>query len=268
MTDIINVKKAFAYALESSSINYVRNYNFNVATVTDIRLNLFNKDQTTPITVYMSGSVPWVKIKNSNNTDITFPKGNVVLQPSSSQTVLVQIDLPTEIEAVETIAVYPDIRFRVVSGSFPITSAPPPPNTNAIVLNQDLVRIEVNKQSDLIEAYVYDANGVLEASPEVVWTSNNMSIVQIDEEKQGDGESSQIDLPKKHPIKPSIPLTYPKTLLPRREEIKDMITKDGTYLPKSLLHADLDGGFLEFVKNTLKISFSESLINFSPILLN
>jgi hypothetical protein len=196
MTDIINVKKAFAYALESSSINYVRNYNFNAATVTDIRLNLFNKDQTTPITVYMSGSVPWVKIKNSNNTDITFPKGNIVLPPSSSQTVLVQIDLPTEIEAVETIAVYPDIRFRVISGSFPITSSAPPPNTNAIVLNQDLVTVEVNKQSDLIEAYVYDANGLLEASPEVVWTSNNTSIVQIDEEKQGDGESSQIDLSK------------------------------------------------------------------------
>jgi hypothetical protein len=33
-----------------------------------------------------------------------------------------------------------------------------------------------------------------------------------------------------------------------------MITKDGTYLPKSLLHADLDGGFLDFVKNSLKIT--------------
>ncbi len=61
-------------------------------------------------------------------------------------------------------------------------------------------------------------------------------------------------LPKKQPVKPSIPLTYPKTLLPRREELKDMITKDGTYLPKSLLHADLDGGFLDFVKETLKIT--------------
>ena len=29
-------------------------------------------------------------------------------------------------------------------------------------------------------------------------------------------------LPKKQ-VKPSIPLNYPKTLLPRREEIKDMI---------------------------------------------
>jgi hypothetical protein len=59
-------------------------------------------------------------------------------------------------------------------------------------------------------------------------------------------------LPKK--VKPTLPLTYPKTLLPRREQIKDMITKDGTYLPKSLLHADLDRGFLDFVKEKFNIS--------------
>jgi len=57
-------------------------------------------------------------------------------------------------------------------------------------------------------------------------------------------------LPKK--IKKHIPLTESKTLLPRRQELVDKINKDGTYLPKSLLHADLDGGFLEFVKNELK----------------
>jgi hypothetical protein len=56
-------------------------------------------------------------------------------------------------------------------------------------------------------------------------------------------------LPK---IKKTLPLKYPKTLLPRREQIKDMISNDGTYLPKSLLHADLDRGFLDFVKNTLE----------------
>ena len=72
-------------------------------------------------------------------------------------------------------------------------------------------------------------------------------------------------LPKK--VKPTLPLTYPKTLLPRREQIKDMITKDGTYLPKSLLHADLDGGFLDFVKNTLKISTEGKTIPVVDILI-
>jgi hypothetical protein len=57
-------------------------------------------------------------------------------------------------------------------------------------------------------------------------------------------------LPKK--IKKNIPLTESKILLERRKELVDKINKDGTYLPKSLLHADLDGGFLDFVKNELK----------------
>lgn len=58
-------------------------------------------------------------------------------------------------------------------------------------------------------------------------------------------------LPKK--IKKNIPLTESKTLLPRRQELVDKINQDGTFLPKSLLHADLDGGFLDFVKNELKL---------------
>jgi hypothetical protein len=61
-------------------------------------------------------------------------------------------------------------------------------------------------------------------------------------------------IPKKSQVKPNLPLNYPKTLYPRREQIKDMITKDGTYLPKSLLHADLDRGFLDFVKEKFNIS--------------
>ena len=58
-------------------------------------------------------------------------------------------------------------------------------------------------------------------------------------------------LPSK--IKKNLPLTEPKTLLPRRHELLDKINKDGTYLPKSLLHADLDRGFLDFVKDELKV---------------
>jgi len=58
-------------------------------------------------------------------------------------------------------------------------------------------------------------------------------------------------LPNK--IKKTIPLTFPKTLFPRREELLEKINKDGTYLPKSLLHADLDRGFLDFVKDELKV---------------
>jgi hypothetical protein len=58
-------------------------------------------------------------------------------------------------------------------------------------------------------------------------------------------------LPSK--IKKNIPLTESKTLLPRRRELLEKINKDGTYLPKSLLHADLDRGFLDFVKDELRV---------------
>jgi hypothetical protein len=59
-------------------------------------------------------------------------------------------------------------------------------------------------------------------------------------------------LPKK--IKKYLPLEPKKTLLGRRYELAEMIEKDGTYLPKSLLHADLDRGFLDFVKEDLKLT--------------
>ena len=65
-------------------------------------------------------------------------------------------------------------------------------------------------------------------------------------------------LPKK--IKKNIPLTQEKTLLSRRYELLEKINKDGTYLPKSLLHADLDRGFLDFVKDTLKTTVEGKVI--------
>ena len=57
-------------------------------------------------------------------------------------------------------------------------------------------------------------------------------------------------LPKK--VIPNINLVPPKILFERREQLLEDITKDGTYLPKNLGYADLDRGFLDFVKNELK----------------
>jgi hypothetical protein len=72
-------------------------------------------------------------------------------------------------------------------------------------------------------------------------------------------------LPKK--IKKNIPLTFEKTLLPRRQELVDKIKQDGTYLPKSLLHADLDRGFLDFVKDSLKTVVDGKIIPVVDILM-
>jgi hypothetical protein len=74
-------------------------------------------------------------------------------------------------------------------------------------------------------------------------------------------------LPKKNNIKKHIPLTEEKTLLPRRYELLDKINRDGTYLPKSLLHADLDKGFLDFVKNELKTVIEGKTIPMVDILI-
>jgi len=42
----------------------------------------------------------------------------------------------------------------------------------------------------------------------------------------------------------------------RREEISDLISEHGTMLPKSVLHADLDRGMLDFVQKDLRTSVS------------
>lgn len=54
-------------------------------------------------------------------------------------------------------------------------------------------------------------------------------------------------------IKPTLPLVPKKTLSERREQLLEYINKDGTYLPKSVLHADLDRGMLDFVKEDLRV---------------
>ena len=40
----------------------------------------------------------------------------------------------------------------------------------------------------------------------------------------------------------------------RRKQLEEFISKDGTFLPKSVLHEDLDLGMLEFVRDRLRIS--------------
>ena len=64
--------------------------------------------------------------------------------------------------------------------------------------------------------------------------------------------------PKK--IIPTINLTPEKILFERREQLLSYITEDGTYLPKQLLHPELDRGFLDFVKDDLKTVVSGKVI--------
>ena len=65
--------------------------------------------------------------------------------------------------------------------------------------------------------------------------------------------------PKK--IKKDIKLTPDKILLQRREQLLEYIQEDGTYLPKSVLHADLDRGMLDFVKDDLEMVADGKTVN-------
>ncbi len=42
----------------------------------------------------------------------------------------------------------------------------------------------------------------------------------------------------------------------RRRELSELITEDGTFLPKSVLHADMDRGMLDFVEKELDTTAS------------
>lgn len=65
--------------------------------------------------------------------------------------------------------------------------------------------------------------------------------------------------PKK--IKKDLKLTPDKILLERRKELLEYIQEDGTYLPKSVLHADLDRGMLDFVRDDLEMVADGKTVN-------
>jgi hypothetical protein len=72
-------------------------------------------------------------------------------------------------------------------------------------------------------------------------------------------------LPKQ--VKPTLPLVPKKTLSARREQLLEYINEDGTYLPKSVLHADLDRGMLDFVKQDLQVVTSGKIVPMVDIII-
>jgi hypothetical protein len=68
-------------------------------------------------------------------------------------------------------------------------------------------------------------------------------------------------------VKKTLPLVPKKELSARREQLLDYIKEDGTYLPKSVLHADLDRGMLDFVKNELKVVSAGNIVPMLDIII-
>jgi len=58
-----------------------------------------------------------------------------------------------------------------------------------------------------------------------------------------------------------------KQVMERRQELLDRITKSDSYLPDSILHDDLDGGMLEFVKNNFIVVSDGNQIPIIPKIL-
>ena len=52
----------------------------------------------------------------------------------------------------------------------------------------------------------------------------------------------------------NIKLSKTKVGLPRRQELLDNITNDGTFLPRGVGTEDMDREFLEFIKGDLEIT--------------
>ena len=68
-------------------------------------------------------------------------------------------------------------------------------------------------------------------------------------------------------VKPTLPLVPKKILSERREQLLEYIKEDGTYLPKSVLHADLDRGMLDFVKEDLKVVTAGKIVPMVDIII-
>ena len=71
----------------------------------------------------------------------------------------------------------------------------------------------------------------------------------------------------KNQVKPTLPLVPKKTLSARREQLLEYIKEDGTYLPKSVLHADLDRGMLDFTKGELQVVTSGKIVPMVDIII-
>ena len=68
-------------------------------------------------------------------------------------------------------------------------------------------------------------------------------------------------------VKPTLPLVPRKVLSERREQLLEYIKEDGTYLPKSVLHADLDRGMLDFVKTELQVITAGKIVPMLDIII-
>lgn len=190
---IFDINQVFTASMDVRNLTYIRNYNFNVDTVSNLPLYMKNTGEEIPITVNITTTYPWVRIFDIDTSeDITYPLGNVVLLPNTEKTLAVRVDLPLEIEAVQEINVQPKpvIRLKAVSGSFPIsripTTTPDDEQQSAgriVFISEDEISVDeitiTAGETIEIPFMVFDVNGNQKFSSDFSITSDSSNIASV-----------------------------------------------------------------------------------------
>lgn len=184
------VNEKFQYTLTTSSVEYIKNYNFSDATVTTIPATISNIDSGStnipaiPITVNITTSDPWLEILDPvTNTSLKYPSANVVLQPISSKQILVRFNLPPDIDVLSSASLEPKIIFDLQSGSRPISTTTTNGGVSNIIVGPDTITMYVN-DIQTIGVQVFGQNGELQPNVALDWKIDDVNIVDFTEEEQ------------------------------------------------------------------------------------
>jgi len=181
---IYDIRKDFSYRIDTSSIDYIRYYNFNTDTVTTIPITFYNSgSQQVPITVNIKTSEPWMQIIDPlTGADLKYPNGNIVLTPNNNQVVSLKVDLPPNIEQLTSASIDAFVNVEIKSGSFKIVPATTSTSDTAsgyIQTSVDEINI-VRGQSQIIDVTIYDSSKTIKDNPNVKYVSSETTIASVE----------------------------------------------------------------------------------------
>lgn len=177
---LVDVNKIFTYSFPTSSIDYVKNYNFSSNTVSNLPLTIGNSSKEFPITVNITSSKSWIRVLEATSYQpVMTPAANIVLQASSSRNLLVSIDLPSELDNAWEASVFENLIFDIVTGSNSIVSATSNrQNRNKIVPDEDIVILNRNETKKL-SIKVYDDSGVEMSGDTAIWNVIDTTVARV-----------------------------------------------------------------------------------------
>lgn len=192
---IIDVTKAFSASLSTSLLEYIRHYNFDANTSSDIIIDMQNSDEETPITVDITidPDYDWIDIVDSRGHSVKSPAGNIVLQPSSTDTARILIDLPPEYDTSDiSDKLNVEVVFKLEAGSHPSTNTTTNV-ANTIVFNgydADNPIITVQKGDTItVGVTVYNSAGKIDSTNKIEWLSDNRLVFTTDSSAVLDDQS-------------------------------------------------------------------------------